>query len=137
MDGSPVTLQDLRKLQELLEWIAGSQLEAIERAAAIIAEAAKQDRLVHIIGTGVHSRLATEDGFFRAGGLANVNPILALPMESGVLLSFTLHSIMSTAVKRLLGEGFDVPVIRSINTPDFGVANQRLWRRYGGRVKHL
>jgi uncharacterized phosphosugar-binding protein len=59
MDGSPVTLQYLRKLQELMEWIAGSQLEAIERAAAIIAEATKQDRLVHIVGTGVHSRLAT------------------------------------------------------------------------------
>lgn len=252
MGTSPVTLQYLRRLQELMDWIAANQLEAIERAAAIIAEATKEDRLVHIIGTGVHSRLATEDGFFRAGGLANVNPILAFPMESGVryvtaqeqraepvaalldmhpltagdpiivanlygmnaftietllqaerrglrtilltsrqcareipkdhpsrhpsrmdaeeapwevlidvpmpmgdallrfegcpfpvgpsscvLLSFTLHSIMSTAVARLLEEGFDPPVIRSINTPDFGVANERLWKRYGGRVKHL
>jgi uncharacterized phosphosugar-binding protein len=44
---------------------------------------------------------------------------------------------MSTAVALLLEEGFDPPVIRSINTPDFGVANERLWKRYGGRVKHL
>jgi uncharacterized phosphosugar-binding protein len=53
------------------------------------------------------------------------------------LLSFTLHAIMITTVDRLLKDGFDPPVIRSINTPDYGIANQRLWRKYSGRVKHL
>jgi uncharacterized phosphosugar-binding protein len=240
------------RLQELMNWIERTQLDAIGRAADVIAEATREDRLIHLIGTGVHSRLAAEDGFFRAGGLANINPIFALPMESGVryitaqeqraepvgalldmhplrpgdpivvanlygmnaftietllqaarrelrtilltstacakeippehpsrhptkqnadempcevlidvpmpmgdavlrfdgclfpvgpsscvLLSFTLHAMVSTAVKRLLDQGFDAPVIRSINTPDYGTSNQRLWERYGSRVKHL
>jgi uncharacterized phosphosugar-binding protein len=66
-----------------MEQIEIEQQEAIDAAAGILAEATKQDRLIHLIGTGVHSRLAAEDGFFRPGGLANINPILALPMESG------------------------------------------------------
>src|SRR5262245_53468853 len=71
-------------LQELMDQIETTQLAAIDKAARILADATREDRLIHLIGTGVHSRLAAEDGFFRAGGLANVNPIFALPMESGV-----------------------------------------------------
>ncbi len=241
-----------QKLWELMEYIERTQLAAIERAADLLAEATRSDRLIHLIGTGVHSRIAAEDGFFRAGGLANVNPIFALPMESGVryitameqrpepvkallgmyslgagdplivanlygmnaftietlleaerlglrvvlltsracaraipkdhpsrhptkldaeevrhevlidvpmpmgdallrfegcpfpvapssgvLLSFALHAMFATATAKLLREGFDAPVIRSINTPDYGITNQRLWDRYAGRVKHL
>jgi uncharacterized phosphosugar-binding protein len=57
--------------------------------------------------------------------------------SSCVLLSFALHSLISTAVKKMLDEGFDAPVIRSINSPDYGVTNKRLWEKYGHRVKHL
>jgi uncharacterized phosphosugar-binding protein len=57
--------------------------------------------------------------------------------SSCVLLSFALHSLISTAVKKMLDEGFDAPVIRSINSPDYGVTNKRLWKKYGYRVKHL
>lgn len=241
-----------RKLQELMDWIEETQAGAINRAADLLVEATAEDRLIHLIGTGVHSRLAAEDGFFRAGGLANVSPIFALPMESGVryvtaqeqrsepvsalldmyplgpgdplvvanlygmnaftietlaqaahrklrvilltslacakqipadhpsrhpsrknasemphevlidvpmpmgdallrfescpfpvapssgvLLSFALHAMMATAVSRMLEHGMDAPVIRSINTPDYGISNARLWQKYGGRVKHL
>lgn len=240
------------KLFELMNRIETTQTEAIDRAADLLAQATREDRLIHIIGTGVHSRLAAEDGFFRAGGLANINPIFALPMESGarfitaqeqqaapvgalldmhplrpgdpiivanlygmnaftietllqaeqrglrtilltsracakeippghpsrhptrlnaeqvrhevlidvpmpmgdavmyfegcrfpvgpssfVLLSFTLHALISTAIRKLLDGGFAAPVIRSINTPDYGVTNHRLWQRYSERVKHL
>lgn len=240
------------KLQERMDWIEQTQTPAIEKAAEILAQATREDRLIHIIGTGVHSRLAAEDGFFRAGGLANIDPIFALPMESGaryitaqeqlaepvatlldmyplqsgdplilanlygmnaftietllqaaqrklrvilltstacareippdhpsrhptklnaadtphevlidvpmpmgdallrfegcifpvapssgVLLSFALHALLATATKKLLDAGFDAPVIRSINTPDYGISNARLWQKYGGRVKHL
>lgn len=251
-DTQSVTAGFKNRLFDLMNWIEATQSDAIDRAADILAEATRTDRLIHIVGTGVHSRLAAEDGFFRAGGLANINPILALPMESGaryvtsqeqqaapvgalldmhplrpgdpmivanlygmnaftietllqaerrdlrvilltstacakaipedhpsrhptrlnaeqakhevlidvpmpmgdalmrfdgcpfpvgpssmVLLSFTLHALVATAIRKLLDTGFDAPVIRSINTPDYGVTNQRLWQRYGGRVKHL
>ncbi|MEP0841681.1 MAG: sugar isomerase domain-containing protein [Phycisphaerae bacterium] len=250
--GGGVIRRYRERLWELMEWIEATQGPAIAAGAALLAEATEQDRLIHVIGTGVHSRLAAEDAFFRAGGLANVNPILALPMESGVryitaceqraepvsalldmhpltpgdplvvanlygmnaftietlaqadrrrlrvilltsracakgipkdhpsrhptgkdademphevlidvpmpmgdallgfegcpfpvapssgvLLSFTLHALFATAVERLLRSGFDAPVIRSINTPDYGVSNLRLWRKYSERVKHL
>jgi len=57
--------------------------------------------------------------------------------SSGVLLSFALHALFATAVAKLLASGFDAPVIRSINTPDYGISNQRLWEKWGPRIKHL
>jgi uncharacterized phosphosugar-binding protein len=41
----------------------------------MIADAYEQDRLVHIYGGGGHTVMMVCEMFFRAGGLANVNPI--------------------------------------------------------------
>jgi uncharacterized phosphosugar-binding protein len=49
---------------------------SIDKAAQILAEAVKNDRLIHVIGTGGHSNLAAEEVLWRAGGLAAVNPML-------------------------------------------------------------
>lgn len=51
------------------------QAEAIEKASDILAEAAERNSLIHIFG--VDARAADIEGelFFRAGGLANIDPI--------------------------------------------------------------
>lgn len=49
---------------------------AIEAAAAPIAKAISEDRLVHVIGPGGHSNMAAEEVLWRAGGLAPINAIL-------------------------------------------------------------
>jgi uncharacterized phosphosugar-binding protein len=41
----------------------------------MIAEAYAQDRLIHVYGGGGHTVMMVCEMFFRAGGLANVNPI--------------------------------------------------------------
>lgn len=60
----------------------------IRAAAGLIADALAVDGLVHTFGTG-HSHLLAEDAFFRAGGLAAVNPIrdARLMMLEGALAS--------------------------------------------------
>lgn len=52
------------------------QRAAFTTVAAQMAAAAHQDRRIFIFGTG-HSHLMAEEGFYRAGGLANVVPILS------------------------------------------------------------
>ncbi len=50
--------------------------ESIERAAALMGDTIMQDKLIHVIGTGGHSNLGTEEMFWRAGGLVPINAIL-------------------------------------------------------------
>jgi uncharacterized phosphosugar-binding protein len=55
--------------------INGQRTNLIE-VAERMAETTRQDRRIFIFGTG-HSHLMAEEGFYRAGGLANVVPILS------------------------------------------------------------
>ena len=50
--------------------------DAIDRAAAILAQKVAEGRLIHVIGPGGHSNMAVEEVFWRAGGLAAVNALL-------------------------------------------------------------
>src|SRR5688500_6226677 len=65
----------LDNVQAKLNSIESSQAEAIARAGSMIADAYQQDRLVHVYGGGGHTVMMVCEMFFRAGGLANVNPI--------------------------------------------------------------
>ncbi len=62
-------------LQSILERIKREQEQNIELAGKIIAESIWQGGIVHTFGTG-HSHMIAEEIFFRAGGIAAVNPIL-------------------------------------------------------------
>jgi uncharacterized phosphosugar-binding protein len=62
-------------LQSVLERIKQEQGQNIELAGSILAEAISNDGIIHTFGTG-HSHIIAEEVFFRAGGIAAVNPIL-------------------------------------------------------------
>lgn len=66
----------LKNLQEINE----KQLENIEKAASLMADAIQNDRLINVYGGGGHTTLPVGEMFFRAGGLASINPI----METGL-----------------------------------------------------
>lgn len=59
----------------ILEQIAADQLPAIRAAAGCVTDSVGGGGLVHVFGTG-HSHMLAEEMFYRAGGLAAVNPIL-------------------------------------------------------------
>jgi uncharacterized phosphosugar-binding protein len=59
----------------ILEAIAVDQLPSIRAAAVSVADTVAGGGLVHVFGTG-HSHMLAEEMFYRAGGLAAVNPIL-------------------------------------------------------------
>jgi|CZCA01.1.fsa_nt_gi uncharacterized phosphosugar-binding protein len=81
----------------LITTIEEKEKEPIEEAADILAKAVADDRLINIIGSGGHSNMAAEEAFYRAGGLAAVNPLL----DAGTNL---IHgALRSTFVERTPG----------------------------------
>jgi uncharacterized phosphosugar-binding protein len=63
----------------LLEYIAATQLDAIEAASEVCADAIGSGGLVHLFGTG-HSRIPVEEMFPRYGSYPGFNPIVELSM---------------------------------------------------------
>lgn len=81
-------------LQSQLADLAQTQSDAVDAAAEVIAQTIAADGLVHIFGTG-HSHLLAAEMFYRAGGLAAINPILVegLLLHAGAELSTTLERV--------------------------------------------
>lgn len=63
-------------LHGVLESIRRTQMEVIEEAGRRAGDALAAGGILHVFGTG-HSHMMAEEAFFRAGGLAPVNPILS------------------------------------------------------------
>lgn len=66
----------LDKAEALMEKVRSEQAENISKATDLMVEAVKKDELIHVYGGGGHTTLVMGEMFFRAGGLANINPIM-------------------------------------------------------------
>ncbi|MEM4676139.1 MAG: SIS domain-containing protein [Nitrososphaerota archaeon] len=82
----------LAKVKGIIEKIGIEEQENIERGAQILARSIRKGGLIHIFGTG-HSHIMAEEAFFRAGGLACVNPMLepSLMLHAGAVKSSALE----------------------------------------------
>jgi uncharacterized phosphosugar-binding protein len=67
--------QYLQTIQELQARVVEGQRAQLLEVARRMAETIQRDQRIFLFGTG-HSHLIAEEGFYRAGGLANVVPIL-------------------------------------------------------------
>lgn len=78
----------LEQVLQALERLRRDQHASIGAAASLVATALASEGVLHVFGSG-HSRLLAEEAFYRAGGLAAVNPILdrRLMFFDGVLAS--------------------------------------------------
>ncbi|MBQ7652133.1 MAG: SIS domain-containing protein [Victivallales bacterium] len=56
--------------------VADEQGENIRKAAELMADAIAADKLINVYAGGGHTTLAMGEMFFRAGGLANINPLM-------------------------------------------------------------
>jgi uncharacterized phosphosugar-binding protein len=66
----------LRAINELQTRVVEGQRASLIQVAEKMAETTKRNQRIFLFGTG-HSHLLAEEGFYRAGGLANVVPILS------------------------------------------------------------
>lgn len=80
----------LDQVIELLKKVEEREAENINKGAELMARAIEKDELIHVYGGGGHTTLVMGEMFFRAGGLANINPI----MEPGL-------SVFNQALKYL------------------------------------
>ena len=103
-------MQDFGYYQAVLDNLAKineTQGESITAAASLMADAIARDRLIHVYGGGGHTTLPVGEMFFRAGGLACINPM----METGL-------SVFNQAEKYLALE----------RTHDFGASIIKYYR---------
>ncbi|SKC35748.1 sugar isomerase domain-containing protein [Maledivibacter halophilus] len=63
------------EIQKLIIKVEETQIDKIKKAAEIFAETIKNDKLIHVFGTG-HSHMIGIEMFVRAGGLAPINAML-------------------------------------------------------------
>ncbi|WP_248758349.1 sugar isomerase domain-containing protein [Pseudarthrobacter sp. SSS035] len=89
----------LAHITALLARIHAEEQASISKAASLLAEQIASDRLIHIYGPGGHSNLASQEVFFRAGGLMHISAIL----DEGTMLSG--GALRSMAMERTPGYG--------------------------------
>ena len=82
----------LHTIETLLEGIVNSQEAALEAAARMVGDTLKDDGLVYLFGCG-HSHIMAEEGFYRAGGLGAVYPMLQsdIMLHEGAVKSSSLE----------------------------------------------
>jgi uncharacterized phosphosugar-binding protein len=68
-------LEYTKAIQDIIEKVIATQMDAIQEAAEIVAETVANDGILYTFGTG-HSHVIAEDVAYRAGGLAPVDAIL-------------------------------------------------------------
>ena len=96
----------------LMARIRDEERGTLAEAAGLIADQVAADRLVHVYGPGGHSNLASQEIFFRAGGLMHVAAIL----DEGTLLSN--GALRSMAMERTPGYGRLVIADRNLGPDD-------------------
>ncbi len=64
------------KILENLEQVNRNEEGHIDAAASLMADAIAADKLIHVYGGGGHTTLPVGEMFFRAGGLANIDPVM-------------------------------------------------------------
>jgi uncharacterized phosphosugar-binding protein len=89
----------LSKITALQQRILTEEATQVDIAAHRVADQIRADRLVHVFGPGGHSNLASQEVFFRAGGLMHMSAIL----DEGTLLSN--GALRSMAIERTPGYG--------------------------------
>ncbi|MBS4208098.1 SIS domain-containing protein [Bacillus sp. FJAT-50079] len=92
-------IQYYEEINHYLKEIIDTEKEKIKEAAKLVADQIKKDRIFYVYGPGGHSNLASQEVFFRAGGLMHASAIL----DEGTLLSS--GALRSMAIERTPGYG--------------------------------
>ncbi len=86
------------KVQEIIKKIYIAEKHNILKSAEMFADALISDHIIHVAGAG-HSAMAGEELFYRAGGLAPVDPMIGndITISSGAIKSSMMESVVGYA----------------------------------------
>ena len=104
----------IESLKGVLDRIAAEQASNIAQSAEIVARCLATGGIVHTFGSG-HSHMIAEEAFYRAGGLAAINPIL------DPALLFLHGALESTRAERQPGYAAELLARESIGELDCGI----------------
>ena len=90
--------QYLNEIVNVLQRIEAEEAQAMEKATALVAKTIENGGLIFTFGCG-HSHLPGLDAFYRAGGLANVSPMLDtdLMLHNGAAKSSRMEKMSGIA----------------------------------------
>jgi len=112
IDADALCLDYFGAIQKLMRRILDEETAALDKAADCLADQIAADRLIHIFGPGGHSNLASQEVFFRAGGLMHFSAIL----DEGTMLAN--GALRSMAMERTPGYGRVVIANRDLDDTD-------------------
>ena len=94
MRSGPVVEDFRRTVEALIARVVEEETQSIQKASEILFSVLKAGGILHVIGAG-HSALIGEELFYRAGGLAFVNPLLDtdIVVSRGASRSTALESL--------------------------------------------
>ncbi len=69
----------ISNVKDIIEKIETKGAENLEKAAALFSETLMGGKRIYLFGTG-HSHMLSEELFYRAGGLVNIQPVLVEPL---------------------------------------------------------
>jgi len=107
-------LEYIERLKGVLTRIGNEQGESIRRGGSVVANTLAEGGIVHTFGTG-HSHMVAEEAFFRAGGIAAINPILD---ERFLFLKGALESTRS---ERQIGIACELIDDENVGTADTAI----------------
>ncbi|MBQ7961750.1 MAG: SIS domain-containing protein [Clostridia bacterium] len=84
-------IEYIENVKRIIEKIEKDENGSIVKTAEILADTLINDRQIYLFGTG-HSHMLSEELFYRAGGLVNIQPVLIAPLMLHISASeSTLH----------------------------------------------
>ncbi len=92
----------LDQIIDLLQEVRETQVEAMERAAEMMADAIMNDHMIFVFGPS-HAGILAQELFYRAGGLVPINPILPPGLTTDVR-----PVTLTTRLERLPGFGTQI-----------------------------
>jgi len=128
-----------RVVVERMERVVREERERLDRAAEMIVEAVSRNGVLHVVGAG-HSAMVAEEMFYRAGGLACVNPIIDtdITVAHGALRSTLLEHVEGYARALLksarVSEGDVVMVVSTSGVNTFPIEAALAAREMGART---
>lgn len=101
------TLEYFDAVKDVLEHIYSTQVDKIQNLGSLMADTLEHDGLIHAFGCG-HSHIIAEELFYRAGGLAAINPLFetSAMLHEGATKSSMVERMQDYAP--LVIEGYDV-----------------------------
>ncbi len=99
----------LEKIAALTNSIRRDEAGSIAAAAQVLKEQIARDRLITVFGVSGHSVIGCEEFFWRAGGLACINPLFdqSLNLSGGGLKSTRLERVPGIGDKALAGQAVE------------------------------